>query len=298
MIVFFLVWVIGNLIEVNSSAFYWMLWGRNIQQIGVFFTPLCSLYFSIDYTAKKRLKALAYLTTVVQAISVFLIFTDQSHHVMRKSVELQANAVFGHAIVVQSTTIGSVLVAFNFCIPLIALVILILFTETVSAKVRRPLRLIIISILLTFVVAAVQSTLLSGMGINIPIPVLNLPCVVLLSYAVLSGGFLGVAPTALNKVFEVIDQGIVVIDGNGRVVEHNRRAADLMNDIAYSGCLHIGSDISELMSDAPKSSGAKCFSIEALPGGSLKIRRGAGTFRWRAIRWRSTAANLSDMSSF
>ena len=56
------------------------------------------------------------------------------------------------------------------------------------------------------VVAAVQSALLSPIGINIPIPVLSLPCVMLLSYVVLRDGFVGVAPTAFNKVFEVIDQ--------------------------------------------------------------------------------------------
>ena len=53
MIVFFGVWVAGNLIEINSTNFQWMLWGRNITQIGVFFAPLCTLYFSMDYTAKK-----------------------------------------------------------------------------------------------------------------------------------------------------------------------------------------------------------------------------------------------------
>ena len=140
-----------------------------------------------------------------------------------------------------------------------------LFTRTVSAKLRRPLWLIILSILLTFVVATVQSTLLSDLGINIPIPVLNLPCIVLLSYAVLRSGFLGVAPTALNMVFEVIDQGIIVIDGAGKVVEHNRRASELMSDIAYADCLKMGSDISELMRDAPKSAGKKPFSIDNLP---------------------------------
>jgi diguanylate cyclase (GGDEF)-like protein len=114
----------------------------------------------------------------------------------------------------------------------------------------------------TFILSAVQSTLLSG--INIPIPVLNLPCVVLLSYVVLRGGFVGVVPTAFNKVFEVIDQGIVVVDENGKVVEHNRRASELMNDIAYSGCLKTGSDIMELVPGHQSALNAG-FSIEGLP---------------------------------
>ena len=116
MIVFFMVWVIGNLVEVNSSEFHWMLWGRNIQQVGVFFTPLCTLYFSISYTANRRLGKVAYIISAIQVVSVFLIFTDQYHHIMRLSVLLQTDTVFGRAIAVRSTKIGSALVAFNFCI--------------------------------------------------------------------------------------------------------------------------------------------------------------------------------------
>ena len=261
MIVFFLVWVIGDLIEVNTSTFPLMLFSRNIQQIGVFFTPLCTLYFSIDYTANKQLRKLAYLLTAVQTISVILLFTDQSHHFMRKNVVLQNDAVFGHALVVNSTPLGSVLVAINFCLPLIAMIILVLFSQTISAKLRRPLRLIMASIFLTVLVAAVQSTILNGVGIIIPIPVLNLPCVVLLCFAVLRSGFLGLAPTAMNKVFEVIDQGIIVLDGTGKITEFNKRAAELMNAV-NADSLQIGADISRFLYRTPNGSG---FSMEDSP---------------------------------
>ncbi|WMJ76906.1 MULTISPECIES: GGDEF domain-containing protein [unclassified Sedimentibacter] len=274
MVVFFMVWVIGNLIEVNASTFEWMLWGRNIQQIGVFFTPLCTFYFSIEYTANRKLRVLAYIISVVQVVSVLLIFTDQYHHIMRISVELQTDTVFGHAIVVQSTTIGSILVAFNFCIPLIAVVILILFVRSVSNNLRRPLWLIIISIFATFVIATVQSTVLSDIGIIIPISVLNLPCVVLLFYAVLSGGFLGITPIALNKVFEVIDQGIIVIDYNGNVIEYNRRASELMNDLDYYDSLEIGSNILERILGEPKHPGKLYISVDDLPAELPKSQSG------------------------
>ncbi len=265
MIIFFMIWVVGNIIESNVSTFDWMLWGRNFQQIGVFFTTLCTLYFSIYYTANKKLRPLAYAITVIQVISVLLIFTDQFHHLMRASVELQQQAVFGHALVVHSTALGTVLVAFNFCIPLIALAILVLFARFVSSSLRRQLWLIIISIFLTFVVAVVQSTVLSDMNINIPIPVLNLPCVILMSYAVLRGGFVGIAPTALNKVFEVIEQGIIVTDGSGTIVEFNKRAAELMRAVSSPDRLKIGSPVSGLLPDAPEPSVNQRFSPGNLP---------------------------------
>ncbi len=263
-IVFFFVWVAGDLVELNASDYQWMLWGRNIQQIGVFLTPLCTLYFSIDYTANDRLRRYAFFISIVQAISVLLIFTDQIHHIMRESVTLVPDAVLVQALVVHSTKIGSALVAFNFCIPLISVVNLIVFARSITPQLRRPLWMIIISMFLTFLVALIQSTLLCRIGINIPIPVLNLPCLVVFSFAVLNDGFIGVTPTAFSKVFEVIDQGIIVMDARGIVIEYNRRADELIRNMAVTGELKAGASIyAYLPADKPAAPGA--FTVDTLP---------------------------------
>lgn len=231
LIVAYLVWVVGDLIEANSSAYQWILWGRNIQQIGVFLAPLFSLYFSVDYTANNALKKLAHVFTAVQVVSVLLIFTDQAHHIMRQSVSLVPDAVFGRALVVQSTQIGSALIAVNFCLLLMAVVNLIWFARKATDKLKRPLWIIIISLGATFFFTLMQATVLEELGIIIPIPVWNLPCLMLFSYAVLRNGFTGVAPTAYNKVFEVIEQGIIILDEYGDVIELNPRASELMADM-------------------------------------------------------------------
>ena len=271
-IVFFSVWVGGNLIELNVSGFQGKLWGRNIEQLGVFFTPLSTLFFSIDYTANHRLKRYAWLISLVQAASVLLLWTDQIHHIMRRSVTLQPDALLGQTLVVCSTQIGSLLVAFNFCIPLLSLAILIAFTKSVSAHLRRPLWLIIASMFATFVLALIQSTVLNAHGIYIPIPVWNLPCLIVFSYAVLREGFVGVTPTALSKVFEVIDQGIIVVDEGGRVIELNRRARELMENRMLPQRLETGVGIMEyLLADDAKAAGA--FSIQHLPAELKNTRR-------------------------
>ncbi len=263
-IVFFSVWVGGNLIELNTLDFQWMLWGRNIQQIGVFLTPLCTLYFSIEYTGNERLRRLTLFITIIQIISVFLIFTDHQHHIMRESVALQTDAVVGQVLVVQSSKVGSLLVAFNFCLPLVSIANLIAFSRKVSSQVRRSLWMIIISMFATFALALIQSTILSSIGIHIPIPVLNIPSLVLFSYAVLKEGFAGVAPTALNKVFEVIDQGIIVVDEQGKVIEYNRRAYELMDDLILSRRLQTGLNIAGFLL-AGDSSVTPDFSVRNLP---------------------------------
>lgn len=271
-VVFFAVWVGGNLLELNASTFRGMLWGRNIQQIGVFYTPLFTLLFSIDYTVNRKLKKYALLIGVVQTVSVILLFTDQYHHIMRESVTLQQDALLGEVLVVHSTRIGMLLVAFNFCIPLISMAVLIGFTRKVSEQLRRPLRLIIISMFATFVLALAQSTVFSSLGINIPIPVWNLPCLIMFSYAVLNESFVGVAPTALSKVFEVIDQGIIVVDEGGKVLEFNRRARELMDNMCLPGGLKTGVGIAEYI-PVTNPGGQGAFQPESLPTELKNARR-------------------------
>lgn len=262
-IIFFSVWVAGNLLELNATDFQVKLLGRNIEQIGVFFTPLSTLYFSIDYTSNQKLRRFALAISIVEAASVVLLLTDQWHHLMRQSISLVPNALLGNAIVVRSTSLGSTLVAFNFCLPLLSTANLIAFSRTVSAKLKRPLWYIISSMFATFVLALLQSSVLTPMGVNIPIPVLSLPCLIAFSYAVLREGFVGVAPTALSKVFEVIDQGIIVVDTGGAVLEFNRRACELMEYMLPGHSLKIGEGIAAYM--AATSGDPAIFSAERLP---------------------------------
>lgn len=292
-IIFFSVWVGGNLIELNASDFQWKLLGRNIQQIGVFLTPLCTLYFSIEYTANKRMRKFAFAISIVQTASVLLIFTDQAHHIMRESVSLQRDAVLAQAVVVRSTQIGSALVAFNFCIQLLAIALLLAFARKVSARQRRPLWLIALSMGLTVLVALLQSTVLTGAGINIPIPVLNLPCLLLFSYAVFQQGFIGVTPTAFSKVFEVIDQGIIVVDQNGTVIEYNRRATELMENMVPANRLHPGAAI--MQSLTPGNAGQP---IEFNPANLPEELKNAQRNQYIALAYHALEANRGKLIGY
>lgn len=265
MIVFFMVWVAGELIELNAPTFELMLGGRNFQQIGVFLTPLCVLYFSVEYTQAKALRPLVALVAALQVMAVALIFTDGSHHLMRASVTLSNSGFFAPSLEVTSTTLGSLMVAFNFSLPLLGLVILGRFGLHVAPQLRRSLGLIMAAIFGTFVVATLRMTLLEAIGINIPIPVLNLPFVVLLSYAVAKGGFLALTPIAFTKVFEVIDQGIIIIDNSGIVVETNCRAQMILGVIAPDLPLARGEAIAPLFA-AQNGFPGDAFAWDRVPG--------------------------------
>jgi hypothetical protein len=126
-------------------------------------------------------------------------FYGQSHHIMRKLLryrQMLSGTIYHSCFDKDRFCIGR----FQFLHPLIATVNLIAFMRTISAKLRRPLVLIVIVLLRRLSFSALQMTVLSGSGINIPIPVFDLPFLLLFAYAVLRGGLSGGSDGARQSI--------------------------------------------------------------------------------------------------
>ena len=104
-----------------------------------------------------------------------------------------------------------------------------------------------ISILLSFLVTLLKSTVLEGMGIYLPMSVLYLPSIILFGVALFRGQFFALSPIARNKIFEVVDQGILVLNQNGTITDFNKRAIELLSIITSEQDIRIGAKISTLL---------------------------------------------------
>ncbi len=250
-----IIWSMGSYFELYSSTFQYKLFWRNIQQIGVFAVPIITMHFAMVYTMNDKMKKYVYLVTLVPLVSVLLIFTDEYHHIMRTYCTVENSLLFGPTLVVHSTTIGSLLVAFNFFLPIVSIIILLEFRMRVSARFRKQVSMIIISFLLTFVVSWIKMAILVQMGIYICISVLYIPSAFILFYSLFKYKFFSLSPIARDKVFEVISQGILVADQDGYIVEINSYAQNLLSE--YTGFVEpckalIGSKISNILSFLPE----------------------------------------------
>jgi diguanylate cyclase (GGDEF)-like protein len=240
MVVATIVWTFGSLMELLVTAYDDLVFWRNIQQIGVFLTPLSTLLFSVAYTMNRPMRYFSYFAAVVEALAVILIFTDSSHHLMRVSVEFVHTAAYGNEIVVHSTPLGTLFVGFNFLLAPLSVLLLALFARKVAPNLRKQLRLIMASILFVFAASLLKSVLLERLGVYLQMSVLNAPSVALFCYALFRHEFLYLSPVARNKVFDVIDQGIVVTDKNGTIVDFNGKASQLFEALSPERTLKAG----------------------------------------------------------
>jgi len=225
-----LIWTLGSFFELIATTLQGKIFWRNIQQIGVFALPISTVYFSIVYTRSIQYMKFAYAATVPSVLSVLLIFTNGLHHFMRLGYTLEKTAAFGESLVVHLTTFGSILVAYNFILPFAAVAILLNFARKIAPGFRKQIYLIVFCILLTFIAALVKTAILEENGIYIQIAVLNTPSFLIMFYCIFKHRTFSLSPIARDKVFEVINQGIVVIDEDSAIIEANSYAINILEE--------------------------------------------------------------------
>ncbi|HPJ01384.1 MAG TPA: diguanylate cyclase [Candidatus Limiplasma sp.] len=239
-----LFWNLGSFLEMNASTLQSKIFWRNIQQIGAFGLPIGTLFFAVAYTRQNKLMKFALAAAIPELIAVLLIFTNELHGLMRSGYSMEPSAVYGLSLVVHSTTLGSILVAYNFTMPIIAIVLLITYTRRVSTGFRKQVYTIIYSFIYTFAVAWIKMAILEQIGIYIHISVLYAPAAILIFFSVFRHQTLSLSPIAHDKVFNVINQGILVLDEYGTVLDTNSYARHTLRE-----CFHVDSPLGKKLHD-------------------------------------------------
>lgn len=244
-------WMMGSYLEINSIGLEDKVLWRNIQQIGVFIVPISSVFFAIDYSKQRRLRKYAYIIAVIPITALILIFTNRFHYLMRFKYEIIENSLLKESLVVHSTTLGIIFITINFFIPLIAVMILIDFRKKVSKYFKNQVFLVILSIVLTPLLNWIKGVWLDKSGIYIPVAVLYIPSAIILFHCLclLKYNIFSLTPIARDKVFDVISQGILVVDESGNIIDKNSYASAICRKYFNISKKIIGMKISDIFSN-------------------------------------------------
>lgn len=247
-----IIWTASSYFEIKSSGLDAKLLWRNFQQVGVFVIPITNVFFAVDYSKRIKVKKNLWFLSAVPIISLMLIFTDRFHHLMRSEYKIISRGISGQSLVIQSTMLGQVLVLFNSLIPLAAVIILFEFRKQVTKHFKSQVFLISVSIFLTPLLAWIRGIYIDGSGVYIPVAVVNIPSAVILLHCLLRYSIFSLSPIARDKVFDVIKDGILVVDQLGNIVDRNSYTADLMSKYLNLDKDIIGMSISKVFKDIPE----------------------------------------------
>lgn len=250
-IIFVSIWSIGSLMEMFSATEQQMLLWRNIEQIGVFLLPVACVYFAVDYAGYDRLKKYLPYLLIIPILAILLIFTDSQTHLMRTGYTISHNNLFGNALSVHQTLLGVLLVSYNYILVFAALMTLFLFSRQVAKGQRSQVLLVLFATALVFVLAFFKSAFLEGTKINLPSVTIYLPGGMILFYNLYKNRFFRLSPIAREKVFGVIEIGIIVTHSDGKITDMNPHAYHILNSCMKLSQPQLGTDVREVFRAYP-----------------------------------------------
>jgi PAS domain S-box-containing protein len=224
------VWAVANALEMASVALPSKIFWANIQYLCYGVLPVAWLALILQHTGRgawltrRRLA----LLSVEPAITVVLVWTNQFHGLIRQNVYLDTSGAFS----VIGKTPGPwfwVHLAYSYALFAISVYLCIVSLRHAPSLHRRQTMLILIGFFLPLVWNA-----LYNLGIS-PVPRHDLaPAMLSLSGVIVAWGLFRyslfeIVPIARDTIVEGMDDGMMVLDVQNRVVDLNPAAEKVLN---------------------------------------------------------------------
>ncbi len=223
-------WTLGYAAELASVSLTAKLWFAKFQYIGIVTPPVAWLAYAAFYVGRPALitRRRMLLAALVPWITVLLVFTNEWHHLIWASAELETY---------RSWTMLSVTYGLWFWVHTIysyiflAVGTLFLFQGLVlsSALYQNQIIIMVLGALGPWIANALY---ISGLS---PFPYLDLtPFGFTISSIIFGWGMLrfrlfDVLPIARDIVMDNLNEGVIVLDQRNQIIDINRQAARLLN---------------------------------------------------------------------
>ncbi|OXM14917.1 histidine kinase N-terminal 7TM domain-containing diguanylate cyclase [Paenibacillus herberti] len=217
----------GSLMQYVLPEYEAKLFWRNIMQIPLLLFPVVGLLFSMVYAGMERLIRpwLVTVLFVISLIALILIFTDESHNLMRSAISLGEDGLFDRS----RTSLNSIFLAYTQALHLIGAALLLKAASGTSGRHRFQLLLMSGAMLLpvvSFSMNAINHDLSAGASGILFFSLL--PTSGVLFWALYRHQVLHVVQFARNKLIEIMKEGVIVLDTEQRIMDYNPSASRLL----------------------------------------------------------------------
>ncbi|MFB6072258.1 MAG: histidine kinase N-terminal 7TM domain-containing protein [Halobacterium sp.] len=220
------VWAGGNAVQLAVTSLDAKLLAVTVQYVGIGAMPLAWFAFAAEYTGREEWASARVLgaLAVVPAVLLVLVATNGAHHLVRESARLE-------------TVEGAVRIAREFG-P--AFWIAVAYSNVVNAagtvmlldavlRVGREHRRQTVVVLAGATVPWLANVAYLGGGTNVEPEAFLGVTALAFGYAIARYELFELVPVARDRVFEELGDGVLVLDGDGRVVDYNAAAERLLD---------------------------------------------------------------------
>lgn len=227
-------WIVANVAGLLATTMQWRLFWANVEWIGIVLLPVAWLWFCLEYTGRHSLvtRRTAALVLGVPALSVGVIWTDgMLHNAFRQNVD----TVPFTGTVLLETTPGPVywlIVGYTYLLLAAGVFVLgELWFENEPTHRTQTTALILAAALPAVVGLGYAAGIGASIGFD-PTPIAVAASGGMLATAVRKFGLFRRVPVpgrvAREAVIEAMDDGVLVVDSTGRIVDINPNGAAII----------------------------------------------------------------------
>lgn len=219
------IWAGGNAVQVASRSLHGKLLAVDVQYVGILVVPVAWFVFAAEYTGREEwvhrrsVGALAIFPVVL----FVAVLTNDAHSLVRTGATLETTG----GVVRIAREFGPlfwVATAYSWLVSSLGTMLLVEHAIRVGSEYRRQTVAILTGVTVPW---AAQMMYLSGATSVEPESVFGVTAAAF-GYAIFRHDFLDVVPVARDQVFEELADGIIVVDGDGRVADVNSAAEHLL----------------------------------------------------------------------
>jgi diguanylate cyclase (GGDEF)-like protein/PAS domain S-box-containing protein len=224
------IWSFFTALEFTASTLIVRTWLSRFEYFGVATVPVFYLIFALEYTnhPKWRKKENLLLMWLIPAATIILVFTNDFHHLIwTKFVTYPFGDSFlveyGHGIGLWIATI------YFYACMLFGFILVLINTVTHKGVYRYQGVMVLIGSIFPWIGNIVYMLNLS------PIPGVDFSCIaftisgLVLIWAVLRFNLLDLVPIARTAVVDMMQDGVIVLDSQGRFIDINSAACWIIN---------------------------------------------------------------------
>lgn len=217
------IWAIGAMLLLldNLLGRPIQIWTVNFTYIGLILTPVAALYVGVVFAHNTvKLSPFHLLTLAIPALSLFLLFTNDLHHVFYK--------FYDYAQLTSANALGWYFVihtAYSYTCITIGLSFLAYFSIKNAGFFSKQSILILIGVVLSFGFNAAVTFQVIPARFHYTVIVLALSCI-FFYFAIFKYDFLSIVPIALQRVVDHISDSFMVFDANDNLIDFNKTFID------------------------------------------------------------------------
>ncbi len=223
--IFMIIWTLGTILELVSSGLIMKVIFRNFVQFGMAFVSIANYWFVVSYTGleKKIYRIILWVFVSLNILAMVLLATDPIHHLLRSKVSLVNTHGFND-LVISSTYLGMFFVLIRFILFAFATVLLFVYLKKTFKSMKKQVFMISTGFLLALIVLLLKQYWLEGLGFSVPMSVILCFPYIFIGIGVFKYDFLSISPLANDWVINSLEDGIIVLSKDGKVLEANNSA--------------------------------------------------------------------------